>query len=58
MLYYIMKSLNVNEIIIDFIRKSLYDKRDVDFKNVKRTNKRKTSSVKVLAYDLSLNLLI
>ena len=37
-LNYIIKSLNVNEIIIDFVRENqcLYDKCDVDFKNVSK----------------------
>jgi len=43
-----MESLNVDKIIIDFVREihCLYDKRDVDFKNVKHTSKRKTSKRK------------
>lgn len=33
-----MKSLNVDEIIIDFVRENhcLYNKRDIDFKNINK----------------------
>lgn len=54
-----MESLNVDEIIIDFVRENhcLYDKRDVNFKNMNKKKElwKKISEMLKTLYDVNMS---